>query len=82
MRGYIAMLAVQKEYRSQGLGLRLASVAISKMAETCDDIVLETEITNLAALRLYEKLGFSRDKRLPRYYMNGNDAFRLRFTNR
>jgi len=36
--------------------------------------VLETEATNAAALRLYEKLGFVRDKRLPKYYLNGNDA--------
>ena len=40
-------------------------------------VVLETEATNTAALRLYEKLGFVRDKRLPKYYLNGNDAFRL-----
>lgn len=41
-------------------------------------IVLETEATNTAALRLYESLGFVRDKRLPKYYLNGNDAFRLK----
>ena len=41
-------------------------------------IVLEAELSNSAALRLYDKLGFVRDKRLPRYYMNGSDAFRLR----
>ena len=32
----------------------------------------------VGALRLYEGLGFVRDKRLPRYYLNGNDAFRLK----
>ena len=77
-RGYVAMLAVEKEYRMHGLGLRLAALAINKMAETCDEIVLETEMTNTAALRLYEKLGFLRDKRLPRYYMSGSDAFRMK----
>lgn len=41
-------------------------------------ICLETEITNTAALRLYEGLGFIRDKRLPKYYLNGNDAYRLK----
>ena len=41
-------------------------------------IVLETEETNTAALRLYERLGFVRDKRLPKYYLNNNDAFRLK----
>lgn len=41
-------------------------------------VVLETEITNKAALRLYENLGFIRDKRLFRYYLNGVDALRLK----
>lgn len=41
-------------------------------------VVLETEITNKAALRLYENLGFVRDKRLFRYYLNGVDALRLK----
>merc|ERR1712000_451141 len=42
-----------------------------------DEIVLETEVTNEASLRLYERLGFLRSKRLHRYYLNGNTAFRL-----
>ena len=44
----------------------------------CDEAVLETEVTNVGALRLYEGLGFVRDKRLHRYYLNGNDAYRLK----
>jgi hypothetical protein len=40
-------------------------------------VVLETEITNKGALALYETLGFIRDKRLHKYYLNGGDAFRL-----
>lgn len=43
-----------------------------------EEVVLETEITNKAALALYENLGFIKDKRLHRYYMNGVDAFRLK----
>ena len=39
--------------------------------------MLETEVTNAASLRLYERLGFIRSKRLHRYYLNGNTAFRL-----
>lgn len=39
--------------------------------------MLETELINHGALRLYESLGFVRDKRLHRYYLNGGDAFRL-----
>ena len=41
-------------------------------------VVLETEVSNTAALRLYENLGFVRDKRLFRYYLNGVDALRLK----
>jgi N-alpha-acetyltransferase 30 len=40
-------------------------------------IALETEVTNTAAMKLYERLGFLRSKRLHRYYLNGNSAFRL-----
>jgi peptide alpha-N-acetyltransferase len=78
LRGYIGMLAVEREYRKHGLGLQLAARVVDAMTRTCDEIVLETELTNTPALRLYEKLGFVRDKRLPRYYMNGNDAYRLK----
>lgn len=42
-----------------------------------DEIVLETEYDNFAALSLYESLGFIREKRLHRFYLNGKDAFRL-----
>jgi peptide alpha-N-acetyltransferase len=78
LRGYIGMLAVEREYRKHGLGLQLAARVVDAMTRTCDEIVLETELTNTPALRLYERLGFIRDKRLPRYYMNGNDAYRLK----
>ena len=39
---------------------------------------LETEVTNNVALTLYEKLGFARDERLFKYYLNGIDAYRLK----
>ena len=32
---------------------------------------------NIPSLRIYENLGFLRTKRLHRYYLNGNTAFRL-----
>ena len=33
-------------------------------------IVLETEYDNVASLALYERLGFMREKRLHRFYLN------------
>lgn len=41
-------------------------------------VVLEAEVTNSAALSLYENLGFVRDKYLHRYYLSGVDAYRLK----
>ncbi|XP_015109482.1 N-alpha-acetyltransferase 30 [Diachasma alloeum] len=78
-RGYIAMLAVDVNYRKRKIGSSLVRRAIRAMVEDdADEVVLETEITNRPALRLYENLGFVRDKRLFRYYLNGVDALRLK----
>lgn len=78
-RGYIAMLAVDEKYRKKKIGSRLVQKAIRAMIEdNADEVVLETEITNKPALKLYENLGFVRDKRLFRYYLNGVDALRLK----
>lgn len=78
LRGYIAMLAVREEFRGQGIATKLVRMAIDAMTERdADEIVLETEITNTGAMKLYERLGFLRSKRLHRYYLNGNSAYRL-----
>lgn len=78
MRGYIGMLAVQKEYRGRGIAKKLVELSIDKMISNgCDEIMLETEVENIAALTLYEGLGFIRMKRMFRYYLNEGDAFKL-----
>ncbi|CAO3673989.1 unnamed protein product [Rhizopus microsporus] len=83
LRGYIAMLAVAKTHRKRSIGSSLVKVAImamKKMVQMRDitHVVLETEYTNQGALELYQRLGFIKDKRLYRYYLNGVDAFRLK----
>ncbi|KAI1295533.1 N-alpha-acetyltransferase 30 [Halotydeus destructor] len=78
-RGYIAMLAVDEKFRKRRIGSTLVLRAIEAMSqEDADEVVLETEVTNKSALQLYENLGFVRDKRLFRYYLNGVDALRLK----
>lgn len=78
-RGYIAMLAVDGKCRRLGVGSLLVKFAVQKMRQLgAQEIVLETEAKNKAALKLYQKLGFIRDKRLNKYYMNQGDAFRLK----
>ena len=76
--GYVAMLAVLPKYRGNGLGRILVEMTVREMEKQgADEVVLETEVTNKAALGLYESLGFVREKRLISYYLNGNDAFKL-----
>ncbi|PNS14357.1 hypothetical protein CAC42_6870 [Sphaceloma murrayae] len=78
LRGYIAMLAVRNDQRGKGIATKLVCMAIEAMAaKEADEVALETEIDNIASLKLYERLGFLRTKRLHRYYLNGNSAFRL-----
>lgn len=57
--GYIYNVAVKKEYRRQQVGFRLLSDLI-KRAEVkgIAAFTLEVRVTNEAAIRLYEKLGF------------------------
>ncbi|OAA73662.1 Acyl-CoA N-acyltransferase [Cordyceps fumosorosea ARSEF 2679] len=77
-RGYIAMLAVAAPHRGRGVAIALVKRAIDAMVSRhADEIVLETEETNVPAMRLYEQLGFLRTKKLHRYYLNGNSAYRL-----
>lgn len=78
-RGYIGMLVVEPRFRGKGLAKRLVKLSVQKMVEwdNADEIMLETEVTNGAALHLYELLGFLRTKRMHRYYLNTHDAYRL-----
>lgn len=72
------MLAVASPWRGLGIATALVRRAIDAMAALrADEVVLETEETNSAAMRLYERLGFLRSKKLHRYYLNGSSAYRL-----
>ena len=78
-RGYLAMLATHQHYRHLGIARQLVQRVVAVMErEAADVVVLETEVSNVAALSLYERLHFVRDCRLPRYYLNGGDAYRLK----
>ncbi len=78
-RGYIGMLVVDKRARKAKLGSALVTRALEVMRDAgADECTLEAETTNEGALRLYQSLGFIRDKRLCRYYLSGTDAYRLK----
>jgi peptide alpha-N-acetyltransferase len=72
------MLATSSLYRNRGIATTLVRKAIDAMvARGADEVVLETEESNGSAIKLYERLGFVRSKKLHRYYLNGSSAYRL-----
>ena len=79
MKGYIAMIAVDKSYRGKKVGRILTSLFIDKMKfYKAHEVTLETETSNQAALGLYESVGFVRSRIMLNYYLNGNDAYKLK----
>ena len=72
-------MAVHEDFRFKGIGLHLSQLLLNEMkSNDVDEIVLETEESNVASLNLYRKLGFARDKYLPNYYLNGSGAYRMK----
>ena len=79
-QGYIAMLAVEIEYRKKGIGKKLVLNLLKILKDVYDvnEYSIETEVDNYAALYLYESLGFIRTKMFINYYLNGNNAYKLK----
>jgi len=74
----ILMLAVDPQARGRGLG----TVLYREFQRECGlkgirHITLEVRVSNSVAIHFYERLGFQVTGRVPRYYSNGEDAFRM-----
>lgn len=75
---HVSNLAVSSAMRGQGLGSLLMSFMIKKARLLgCDIAYLEVRTNNLAAIRLYQKLGFSIIHLRSRYYEDGSDAYEM-----
>ena len=83
IQGYIAMLAVENEYRKKGLGKKMVELLIDifKKSYKVNEISIDTEVDNYAALGLYESFGFVRTKMYINYYFNANNAYKLKLFN-
>ncbi|MCF8001433.1 MAG: ribosomal protein S18-alanine N-acetyltransferase [Halanaerobiales bacterium] len=77
---HIVNLAVKKEFRRKGIGTYLIKeiIDMSKNLQT-DFVTLEVRVTNKAAIKLYQELGFKKAGLTPHYYLdNDEDALLMK----
>jgi len=76
-RGHVISLAVLPEHRRKGIATALMKEALKVLRDKygCKEVYLEVRVSNLPAIKLYEKLGFKRVKIIPMYYADGEDAY-------
>ncbi len=75
--GHVVSVAVREGYRRLGLAtmMMLASMTALKEAYGVEEVYLEVRVSNVPAIKLYEKLGFKIVKKLESYYLDGEDAY-------
>ncbi len=73
-------VAVRPEYRRRGIGEILVEVLSTHLRNIdCESLTLEVRASNMPAIALYEKLGFTQVGRRPNYYRDPKeDALILR----
>jgi ribosomal-protein-alanine N-acetyltransferase len=65
-----------EEYRGKRFGSTLVDEAAKGIKiRQCGELYLEVRCSNTAAVKLYEKLGFTIQQRLKTYYRDGEDAY-------
>ncbi len=76
-KGHIISVAVLEGHRRRGLGTRLMLAAMRELKGSygAAEVYLEVRVSNMPAIRLYEKLGFKVVRRVPMYYLDGEDAY-------
>jgi ribosomal-protein-alanine N-acetyltransferase len=73
---HIVNLAVEPSSRRQGYGRMILKKILERgHNEGCDWVYLEVRLSNLAAIRLYQKAGFEILRKRSHYYEDGSDAY-------
>jgi len=72
--GYILFLAVDPEYRGEGVGKQL----IARVADNHSSVTCHARTTNEQAIGFYEHVGFGIERRIDNYYEDGGDAYYLK----
>ncbi|HUU79236.1 MAG TPA: N-acetyltransferase [candidate division Zixibacteria bacterium] len=73
---HIMILAVEPEYQRKGIGTKIMDYSMDIIEKTpIKRVRLEVKITNIAAIRFYEKLGFETKATFENYYEDKSNAF-------
>ncbi len=74
----ILMLAVREDFRNQGIGSGLMEEFLNRcLGRGIRSIELEVRKTNDGAIKFYNRLGFSIQYILPRFYTDGEDGYKM-----
>lgn len=73
--GWITTLGVHPRHRQRGLGRQLLQAAEAALATPT--VRLTVRPSNVIALRLYEQSGYRPTRRIPRYYVGGEDGLEM-----
>ena len=72
----IANIAVKKEFLHQGIASELMQYCLQKIQQSkCENFTLEVRVSNMNAIKLYEKFGFQTVIKRKKYYADGEDAY-------
>ncbi|NHV45705.1 MAG: ribosomal protein S18-alanine N-acetyltransferase [Candidatus Verstraetearchaeota archaeon] len=73
--GHIISIAVDKNYRRRGIGTILLRNTINELMKLgARKIRIEVRESNIAAIKLYEKIGFREKEKIYGYYSDGETA--------
>jgi len=77
--GSVKILAVDPDFRKQGIGRKLIEAIIEKLKkEGAQKIFLKLRAKNTVAENFYEQLGFKKSRILKKYFSNGDDAYLMK----
>ena len=76
-KGHIVSIAVREGYRRRGIATYLLTTVLSILSNLyqASEAYLEVRVSNTTAINLYQKLGFVVVKKIPEYYLDGEDAY-------
>jgi ribosomal-protein-alanine N-acetyltransferase len=78
-RAHLISIAVHPEYLRKGAGTMLLETLLARLYEhRVDELRLEVNVENDAAVKFYERLGFNRVTVIKNYYSDGSSALKMR----